>query len=458
MRPSRVHIAIALTAIVALLLASCEEAPTATSAPTPTATPTPTPTATPFPDDHDWIPPQDPCGPASNTGTGTYEAGPLHEGFLHWSGDGSHLVFDQADTLWNVDTEDGTILMVADADGDFHAGTTTGGFGNSRFLYGFYADVSPDGSQIVYSSCEFLLAKQMDDRLTEGYELVTINVDGTDKTRLTRIDRLDHYPVWSPDGKRIAFVTGAFLHSGFYPDSPERQDWIKLATLNTEDSSVTVVPATSRVALYPPVWTPDSQTLAYMVNEGEESRSYEFGVWTVSLDDGEPVRIGDAVSPPTWSPDGEELALASAEGQEVVVYAAKSDGTGRREVWRGGYWFGWGDHAQAHWSPDGSEILVVTDQAFLVSADGSEQRALAPDRRVSHAAWSPDGSMIALRDSNSISIVSRDGTDLRVLAEAGRNGWLRTVQPTQPEATAEPATESPTPVPAEPTATPPGTG
>ena len=456
MRPSRVHFAIALTAIAALLFASCEEAPTPTSAPTPTATTVPA-TPSPEPTENGWILLHDPCGPVFHSGT--YE-GPLHEGFLHWTGDNSHLVFDQNDTLWNVDIEDGTILMVADADADFHARTPTDRSWNSgyRFPYGFYADVSPDGSKIVYSSCEFQLGNPTDTRHSEGYELVISNVDGTDKTRLTRIDRLDHYPVWSPDGKRIAFVTGAFLHSGFYPDSPERQDWIKLATLNTEDSSVTVVPATSRVALYPPVWTPDSQTLAYMVNEGEESRSYEFGVWTVSLDDGEPVRIGDAVSPPTWSPDGEELALASAEGQEVVVYAAKSDGTGRREVWRGGYWFGWGDHAQAHWSPDGSEILVVTDQAFLVSADGSEQRALAPDRRVSHAAWSPDGSMIALRDSNSISIVSRDGTDLRVLAEAGRNGWLRTVQPTQPEATAEPATGSPTPVPAEPTATPPGTG
>ena len=142
------------------------------------------------------------------------------------------------------------------------------------------------------------------------------------------------------------------------------------------------------------------------------------------IDGSDLARIGHAESPPTWSPDGEELAFVSVEEEEVVVYASSPDGAVQREVWRGT-----GGYGQAYWSPDGTEILVITDQAYLVSADGGEQRALAPDRMVSHAAWSPDGSMIALRDSNSISIVSRDGTDLRVVAEAGRNGTVTIVLP-----------------------------
>ena len=116
------------------------------------------------------------------------------------------------------------------------------------------------------------------------------------------------------------------------------------------------------------------------------------------------------------------------------------------------------------------EILVVTEHAYLVSADGSVERDLTPDRPVydgytvpvSHAAWSPDGSMIAIRDEFSIGIASRDGTEWRVLAEGIRNDgwpdWLEAVQPTQPEATTVPGTGSPTPVPAEPTTTTPGFG
>ena len=54
-------------------------------------------------------------------------------------------------------------------------------------------------------------------------------------------------------------------------------------------------------------------------------------------------------------------------------------------------------------TPDGSEILVVSEQAYFVSSDGSEQRALAHANPIRHAVWSPDGSRIALYDSRSLS-------------------------------------------------------
>ena len=203
-----------------------------------------------------------------------------------------------------------------------------------------------------------------------------------------------------------------------------------------------------RVALYAPVWSPNGRQLAYLAYEGE-GYSPTTAVFAIDIVESVSTRVGQSVSPPTWSPEGEELAFASVEGEEVVVYVAKRDGTGRREIWRGA-----AEYGQAYWSPDGSEILVVADQAYLVSADGSEQRVLAPERPVRHAAWSPDNSSIALRDAFGISIVSRDGTDPRVLVETDGDDPPRVVNSLQPESTAEPPTISPTIVPAEPTATP----
>ena len=441
----------ALLVLLAISMSACNEAlpmptasPTEAPTPMPTATPTAKPTPSPTPTlnvtdlagtDTEY----DPCGLYL---LGYY--GPLHEGFLHWTGDGSHLVFDQYETLWVLNIEGDSLLTVADTNR------------NDMSMYGFYADVSPDGSQIVYTSCEFMLDKPEYGRTTEGYELVMINIDGTGKTRLTNNRYLDHYPVWSPDGTHIAFVRYEGYESAFYPTNPERRKGVKLATSSSERPGIPLLP-TNDVALYPPAWSPDSQTLAYIVNEGDYTP--ELVVWTVAVDK-RTARIGKTISPPTWSPDGEELAYVSVEGEDMVVYAARPDGTGQREIWRGA-----GEYGQALWSPDGSEILVVSEQAYLVSSDGSEQRALAHANPIRNAVWSPDGSRIAFYDSgmgfydpSRISTVSRDGTDLRVLAEADDNGWLQLVQSTQPEATTDPATSSPGSGPTEPTATAPGLG
>ena len=340
MRPTIGFTIVAIAVLAALLLAACEGAPTATPtatpAPTPTATattvPTPTPTAvpsatptiplpTPRPTSTTYVhvEPNDPCGPSQQ---GYY--GPLHEGFLHWNEDGSYLVFDQGDTLWTLGIVDGSMRKLIDTDPDADYDPRSPEYRDA--LYGFYADVSPDGFQIVYSSCEFLLYMPRGSQYTEGYELVMINVDGTGKTRLTDNHYLDHYPVWSPDGRHIVLVRyERFERLGvsFYPDNPDDRIEVRLAIRSSDGTEMLLLP-TNNVALYPPAWSPDGQTIAYISDEGEWDP--ELVVWTIGLDDAEPVRIGSAISPPTWSPDGEELAFASVEGSEIVVYAAKPDG------------------------------------------------------------------------------------------------------------------------------------
>ena len=55
---------------------------------------------------------------------------------------------------------------------------------------------SPDGRQIAFVS-------QRDG----NYEIYVMNADGSNQTSLTQNPVSDEQPVWSPDGRQIAFVS-----------------------------------------------------------------------------------------------------------------------------------------------------------------------------------------------------------------------------------------------------------
>ena len=144
----------------------------------------------------------DPCDPLF----GAY-FGDLHEHFLHWAGGGSHLVFDVDDTIWALNVENGLLRQVADADADYESSAMRQG--SRKFNYGFHADVRPDGSRIVYATCEFMRDEPLVDKwggvlYSEGHEIAAVNLDGTGHERLTRNEHFENFPVWSPDGSRIA--------------------------------------------------------------------------------------------------------------------------------------------------------------------------------------------------------------------------------------------------------------
>ena len=86
--------------------------------------------------------------------------------------------------------------------------------------------------------------------------------------------------------------------------------------------------------------------------------------------------------------------------------------------------------AKVSWSPDGSKILFIADDTYLINADGSDLRRLSDlptdYRGVRPAAWSPGGSRIAIYNPDrGIITISPDGTNLRVLLEIDADGQPR---------------------------------
>ncbi len=308
-----------------------------------------------------------------------------------------------------------------------------------------YFAISPDGARIVYSTCKYVREWPSSDdgpRDDLEFELETVNIDGTDARRLTKNDTFENYPDWSPDGGRIAFVSGGGLE-----DLLAKRVHIHSMAADGTDRRVEAW----LVARHPPQWSPDGERIAYVGRDEDEGRAiYVIGA-------GEPLRITDAVSGPTWSPDGERIAYAKVDGDEVALYTIAADGTDARRLtaidgWQPGY--GELDPSKAwinkvSWSPDRSKILFLVNnvdydrlysEVHVIGPDGGglarvTVRKPLPDS-ISDAAWSPDGTRIAMvgafgsRRSNdpaksmALVTVAVDGTDLRVLVGRQDDGQL----------------------------------
>ena len=379
-------------------------------------------------------------------------------GRLQWSPDGSRILFTR-----RID-EQGPPIGVVEANGsrlwgieDVPSDRVSRQSGPMRTF-----DVSADGSRIVYSTCGYAVFQN------EGYEIVVSNIDGTDTRRLTDNDSAELYPVWSPDGARVAFLGRA-----------------ELTIYTVATGEWTSVPID--VAPIRPAWSPDGRSLAFLAYATRPAGySDRWGgvrvhanvdVHTVGPDgSGLRMIISNAASAPSWSPDGERIAVATFEGDGAALYTFAADGSDPvmvvrvdtkdivyRIPWRSDPIPVWVPNVS--WSPDGSKIMYGALSAVSV-ADGSvvldtqlirfEWVGWFGTRRVNLedasafplAAWSPDSSRIAvlvppLLEENPnyqgpvqgrplLYTMSSDGTDPRILvgvSEGVVKTWPLPVRP-----------------------------
>ena len=310
-----------------------------------------------------------------------------------------------------------------------------------------YFDLSPDGMSVVYSTCNYPRSTEASSGDYE-FELETVNIDGTDMRRQTTNAAYDNYPVWSPDGERIAFVTG-----GSASDRIAKKVAIYTMAAEGGDRRLEGTGATHHA----PQWSPDGERIAYVGVDEDEGRAIYVVVADGSLDE---KRLTGAASGPTWSPDGERIAFAKVDGDEVALYTIGADGTEARRLtvidgWQPGA--GEPDPARAwirkvSWSPDGTKILFLVNtvdydrrysEIHVIGADGGGVARVSvrnPLRRlIDDAEWAPDGKRIAmsgeLRASGrsqdydptaqiALVTVAADGTDVRVLVGRQRDGGL----------------------------------
>ncbi len=154
---------------------------------------------------------------------------------------------------------------------------------------------SPDGKRIAYLS-----------DATGEYEIWVRNQDGAgEPKRLTKDGGPWKFaPAWSPDGKKLA-----------YGDREQR-----LRILDVESGAVTDVDKGTRGDLDTYVWSPDSMWLAY-----EKSTPTRLpGIWAFSLATKKAVPLGDGMTSdhdPVFSADGKYLFFLSERDYPIVFSA-----------------------------------------------------------------------------------------------------------------------------------------
>lgn len=247
---------------------------------------------------------------------------------------------------------------------------------------------SPDGTELVYSMQGSLWRQRM---------------GATEARQLTDGPGYDYQPDWSPDGRRIVYTS-------------YRDDAIELRSLDAASGASTTLLSNGAVNLEPR-WSPDGRRIAFT------SSAYE-GRWHVFVADvganGEASNVRrvtedresglpryyynttDQYLSPTWSPDGKEVIVVSNRGH----------------IWgSGGFWrldarpgavpreihyeeTNW--KARPDWSRDGRRVVYSSylgrqwNQLWLMTADGGDPFQLTyGESDATSPRWSPDGSRIA---------------------------------------------------------------
>jgi Tol biopolymer transport system component len=157
---------------------------------------------------------------------------------------------------------------------------------------------SPDGKKLVYvSPCA-----GKNDQYPRS-SLCMLDLDSGATTQLLKVPGGDFEPAWSPDGAKIAF-------------SSLREGFLAVYVLNLADQAVTrLTDLSGAIQSRQPAWSPDGKQIVYTVK-----RSAILRIWTMYSDGTNPVQLprnsGSASDYlPAWSPDGSYILFSETNSE-----------------------------------------------------------------------------------------------------------------------------------------------
>jgi Tol biopolymer transport system component len=245
---------------------------------------------------------------------------------------------------------------------------------------------SPDAKKIAFYS-----------HRKDRWQIMTVNVDGSEMKLLSSPEHNDFFPSWSPDGTKILFYSNRAGNHDIYTMNTEGKEVLRLTKADSQDRN--------------PRWSRDGKKIAY-VSTGQD------GIGTIMVmnaDGSGQLKISDpasisVVSRISWSPDGSQIIFyASDDGKEMsgnnkwALHSISSNGgkAQRLDAWR--------RDANPDWSRAESKIAIDGHKTgswesddggweiFSIQPDGSNRTNLTNNEKRNDwgPSWSPDGKKIA---------------------------------------------------------------
>ena len=255
-------------------------------------------------------------------------------------------------------------------------------------------------------------------------EIYVMDADGRNQQRLTENRHIDSQPSWSPDGKRIVFVSdrdGHVMHGiptyEIYVMDADGGNLRRLTNNPDRDSR--------------PSWSPDGKRIVFASDrDTDRDGPHNYEIYVMDADGGNPQNLTNTPEEdrdPSWSPDGKRIVFRSsreghfrgAAGITSEIYVMDADGGNQQRLTENRK-----NDRQPSWSPDGKRIAFYSDrkgdlenyEIYVMDANGGNQQRLT-ENRVNDGipSWSPDSKRIAFysnREGNTeIYVMDADGAN-----------------------------------------------
>ena len=252
--------------------------------------------------------------------------------------------------------------------------------------YNLYA-VQPNSGFGDYFQTLFMPQTTFDDRYVTGVDcspdsrslifwyiyLYRFDLASEHLTRITLGNGMSQSSVWSPDGRRIAYIDNVVADKEareIHVIDADGSHKVRVTTNDDQETSLS--------------WSPDGKRIAFTYMRGSTQ-----GLGVVEVASGKSTLLHEAsasIRDVSWSPDGKQIAFDQAS----AIYTIQPDGTELRRLTDER------DNIKPRWSPDGSMISYSSRgaaahyQLYVMNADGSNPYLVFPtlaDEDVFNQCW-----------------------------------------------------------------------